>query len=320
MLQSVVATKDIDRPEGASADRAPTGEVIAFPARPAVPASPQFRVEIAGATARPTRWALNVGPEEHLLTICLRHVRIAIRAGGRSALEGPMRIGAVLVTGPGQEVSGEPQGPCDFVHLRIANDLMRSRSQASNGSGDLDGLHLHDPMIEQLAPLLASEAAERDPIYAGALVQTLLTRLVHLAQARPRIGALPKWRLRRVEALVEARLAEPLSLSHLAQAAGLSRMYFAAQFKIATGYSPHDYLLHRRIEAAKAMLIGSDESLVDIALNVGFLAQAHFTTVFKRLTGETPARWRRAHRIEPDPSAQQRRRRDPDHYSYGYAA
>jgi AraC family transcriptional regulator len=83
-----------------------------------------------------------------------------------------------------------------------------------------------------------------------------------------------------------------ISLSDLANVAGLSRMHFAAQFRAATGYRPHDYLLYQRIESAKEILSGTDVPLAQVALTVGFHAQAHFSTVFKRLTGDTPARWR----------------------------
>jgi AraC-like DNA-binding protein len=69
-------------------------------------------------------------------------------------------------------------------------------------------------------------------------------------------------------------------------------MHFAAQFRLATGMSPHQFVLNRRIERAKTMLIGTAEELVSIALSVGFQSQAHFTTVFKRFVGETPHRWR----------------------------
>ena len=69
-------------------------------------------------------------------------------------------------------------------------------------------------------------------------------------------------------------------------------MHFAAQFRIATGFRPHEYLLRKRIERACDLLVTSDASLVDIALSVGFQTQAHFTTVFKRFMGETPHRWR----------------------------
>jgi AraC-like DNA-binding protein len=72
-------------------------------------------------------------------------------------------------------------------------------------------------------------------------------------------------------------------------------MHFAAQFKAATGIRPHEYLLRRRIERAKELLAGSHTPLVEIALEVGFKTQAHFTTVFARIVGETPNAWRREH-------------------------
>jgi transcriptional regulator GlxA family with amidase domain len=71
-------------------------------------------------------------------------------------------------------------------------------------------------------------------------------------------------------------------------------MHFAAQFRAAIGYRPHEYLLFCRIDRAKDMLADADAPLVEVALSVGFQSQAHFSTVFKRLTGHTPAQWRRA--------------------------
>jgi AraC-like DNA-binding protein len=76
-----------------------------------------------------------------------------------------------------------------------------------------------------------------------------------------------------------------------AQVADLSRMHFAKPFRAATGCRPHNYLLYQRIESATATLSSTDMPLAEIALNVGFQAQAHFSTVFEHLTGETAARW-----------------------------
>ena len=70
-------------------------------------------------------------------------------------------------------------------------------------------------------------------------------------------------------------------------------MHFAAQFRVATGSRPHDFILRRRIERAQELLRDPSLALADIALCVGFQNQAHFTTVFKRFTGATPHRWRR---------------------------
>nr|WP_283815914.1 AraC family transcriptional regulator [Bradyrhizobium sp. AUGA SZCCT0222] len=114
----------------------------------------------------------------------------------------------------------------------------------------------------------------------------------------PTTNVLPKWRLKRVQDYVEAHSDKALTLADLAAVAGLSRMYFAGQFRAATGLRPHDYLLHQRIERAKSILLGTDMGLAEVALTVGFQAQSHFSTVFKRLTGQSPARWRLVVRSE----------------------
>lgn len=107
-------------------------------------------------------------------------------------------------------------------------------------------------------------------------------------------SALPCWRLKRVADFVEAHLGEPVGLPDMATAAGLTRMYFAAQFRAATGLRPHDYLLRRRIERAQALLVQTGKPTVEVALAVGFQTQAHFTSVFKNIVGQPPRAWRLA--------------------------
>jgi len=113
---------------------------------------------------------------------------------------------------------------------------------------------------------------------------------------KPSVHPLQKWRMKQVESFVDQNIDKPVCLADLAKAAGLSPMYFAAQFRAATGLRPHDFLLQRRIERSKELLAKPDCRLVDVALEVGFQTQAHFTTVFKRFVGTTPARWRAIYR------------------------
>jgi AraC family transcriptional regulator len=124
------------------------------------------------------------------------------------------------------------------------------------------------------------------------LVETLKPSQSQTAKRRA-VPALPKWRLMRVLQYIDANIGEPITLADLAAEAGLSRMYFAKQFRAATGIRPHDYVLRKRIERAQQMLAARFAALVDIALSVGFQTQAHFTTVFKKFVGNTPCQWRR---------------------------
>jgi AraC family transcriptional regulator len=106
------------------------------------------------------------------------------------------------------------------------------------------------------------------------------------------VRALQKWRLKRVVEYVDIHLSDKVSLMDLAAIAGLSRMHFASQFRVATGLRPHEFLLRRRIRRAEDLLRNSTTAIVEIALAVGFQTQAHFTTAFKRFVGCTPRQWR----------------------------
>ena len=128
------------------------------------------------------------------------------------------------------------------------------------------------------------------------------------SNAGPKISPLPRWRLRRVQDYIAANIGERMNLPELASVAGLSRMHFAAQFRAATGHCPHGYLLSCRIERAKTLLLQQNTPIVEIALSVGFQSQAHFSTVFKRLTNQTPLGWRRASLDVHAPTALSRRR------------
>ena len=99
------------------------------------------------------------------------------------------------------------------------------------------------------------------------------------------------WRLQRVVVYIEAHIADQITLLDLSKAAGFSPMHFAGQFRIATGLRPHEYLLRRKVEESQVLLLTTDTPIVDIALQFGFLSQAHFTTVFKRFVGTSPMRW-----------------------------
>jgi AraC family transcriptional regulator len=99
-------------------------------------------------------------------------------------------------------------------------------------------------------------------------------------------------RVRRVVDYMETALAEEISLADLADIAGLSPNHFLNAFKKATGKTPHRYLTERRIARACELLRNPRASIVSIALAVGFSSQSHFTTVFGRFVGTTPASYR----------------------------
>lgn len=113
------------------------------------------------------------------------------------------------------------------------------------------------------------------------------------------IGGLPPWRLQRVFAYIRENLAREVSVAQLAKTVGMSQYYFSKLFKTSTGTTPHQYVMRQRVERAQELLRERDTALADVATQVGFETQSHFTSVFRHLVGVTPKRYREMH--EPAP-------------------
>jgi AraC family transcriptional regulator len=126
-----------------------------------------------------------------------------------------------------------------------------------------------------------------------ALAVTLVSNYAFQSPS-PRIyrGGLTPARLRKVVELVDAEMDGDLSLEELAGAAGLSINHFSEMFRQSTGQSPHQFVLHRRVDRAKEMLRVDESRVVDVAVACGFKSQQHFARVFRTVCGASPTEYR----------------------------
>lgn len=105
-------------------------------------------------------------------------------------------------------------------------------------------------------------------------------------------------RIQRVLDHVEANISEPFSLETLASLSGYSLSRFKTRFREETGQTPALYISALRVERAKLELENTDQSITDIAYNLGWSSGNYFCTVFKKLTGVSPLTYRRQNRLE----------------------
>jgi AraC-like DNA-binding protein len=208
-----------------------------------------------------------------------------------SAALGPMRQmrGGETSSSEYQPIAGRRASQSSTIRLRISSsEAVLSISMESN---EADFVRRSPTMIDLTESELGSE-------HLAVIMRWLRERVeIHSDASRPLAPTgLTKWRLKRVLTYIDEHICESITLATLAQIAGLSRMYFAAQFRAATGCRPHECILRKSIERAQQLLLETSEPLVTIALAVGFQSQAHFSTVFKRFAGLSPNRWRAANR------------------------
>jgi AraC-like DNA-binding protein len=104
----------------------------------------------------------------------------------------------------------------------------------------------------------------------------------------------PARHLLRAKDLADGRYFEPLNVTALATAAGLSPAHFSREFRRAFGESPHRYLLTRRLERAATLLRNTDRTVADICLMAGFTSVGSFTTRFGHTFGLSPTVYRSA--------------------------
>lgn len=102
--------------------------------------------------------------------------------------------------------------------------------------------------------------------------------------------------LNRVIAYIEAHLSDELSLTVLAEVGGFNASYLSRIFKQVKGEGLSEFILHRRMELAKQLLVKSDGKIQEIAVKTGYLSAHSFTRVFRTELGISPTEYRALHR------------------------
>lgn len=100
--------------------------------------------------------------------------------------------------------------------------------------------------------------------------------------------------IRRARDLIDLRYAEPLNLDDLSREAGYSKYHFARAFAAAYGETPRAYLTRRQLERAKTLLRTANLTVTEVCFTVGFESLGSFSSLFRRVVGQTPSGYQRA--------------------------
>jgi len=92
---------------------------------------------------------------------------------------------------------------------------------------------------------------------------------------------------------IEAEMEANFGLSDLAEVLDRDTFGFSRAFKAATGESPHQFVIQRRLSKAQELLQNTALSLADIAYATGFSSQSHMTATFSKHIGHPPGQYRR---------------------------
>jgi AraC family transcriptional regulator len=230
------------------------------------------------------------------------------RTMGRRVVEGWSDPGTLNMTPPNLDGSWEAEGSSHAIVLTIP-PVYLSRVISEHWEADPRGVEIvpqflaRDRVIEAVMTRLALKASygsSSDSLYVASACEFLAHHVVDsyssLSKSEPRYSGGLGRRLNAVVDYIEANLAEPIALRELAGLAGMSARHFERAFRQSLALPPHAYVLGRRVDAAKDLLVGQTAlTMEQIAKRVGFSSASHFASAFRRHAGYSPTQFRRVH-------------------------
>jgi len=182
------------------------------------------------------------------------------------------------------------------LFLRLPSGMLNVAAQELGIGSERERLEpryqFRDSRIEHIGWALEAEyraGLPNGPLYTNSLGMALAVQLLGRPHARvqTRDRGLSRRQLQRVTDYIEAHLRDDLALERLADVTGFSASHFRALFKRSTGLTVHGYIIQRRVERARTLLLRRDFPASQIALEAGFAHQSHMARCMRRVLGLT---------------------------------
>jgi AraC family transcriptional regulator len=275
--------------------------------KPEVPSGPPRPREIAHQRQWSlTEYVCTAGPHDRPFEERHDRMSVALVIAGTfryrtSAGEALLYPGAFLLGSAGAcyECGHEHSHGDRCVALHIDRELFAEIASGSSGSNRCEFRAAMLPAVSDLASISVSLQLASSRNSQLTLEETVLTAVETVVRAagtnhtpprRPAAAA-----IRRIAAAfeyIDARLASDLNLAELSAYVAMSKYHFLRTFKHASGMTPHQYILGRRLRAAAAALRATEEPVAHVALDQGFGDLSTFNHSFRRVMGVAPTAYR----------------------------
>ncbi len=242
--------------------------------------------------------------QEHVIMTYTDSLQRLERRTGRSVATADAKPGALTIIPAGSSSRWDIHHPMNVVQLYLSQKTLE-RICAEAGKVVPSDLLERTGHVDPTTSALLLSAADAlgghdtlDAMFRQRLTDLLAIRLLaaHVSTPvalKPTSGGLSPSVLRRAIERLRSESDSDVSLTSLARDAGVSRFHFCRAFKESTGLSPHAWLRQYRIEQARSMLLDPSNSVLSVAIALGYASQTAFAAAFKKLTGLSPSEFRR---------------------------
>lgn len=265
------------------------------------PYSPSPSLLVEKHEVPPTDWQTVIIPDQ-LLTLYLRRCAVEYRSNVADYHSLIRTKGSVVIEKRACEQRFRWGSPASTLTVRLSDSALEEAAEAAPPASDgvpVDSA-AQDARLSSLLYALERERMHGYPagrLFVDGIEQALAAILVRyegIARRASQVykGGLAPYRMKRVMEFIQAHIEEEITLNELARDVGLSPSHFSSLFRKTAGTTPHQFVLHCRIQHAKSLLAQSGHSILDVALASGFRTHQHFSRMFHRLVGVPPRAYR----------------------------
>lgn len=240
-------------------------------------------------------------PDHHTISLYLRggsyvrHVADSTGQSGKSNVSGSP--GAICIMPSGCETQWDNRGYVRWLHIYFRDaHMQQATSGLTNSPTEL--VFGCDPAFREMAErfvLALDWTAQNDRLALDHALNALLARSLEIKRTtaifRAPNGGLTGAQCQALEDTVAASLQNRITVADLAEVAGLSDRQLSRAFAISYGMPPYEWVLRRRLDAARALLDQGHRAL-DVAETCGFSSQSHMIRRFRATFGYTPGAMR----------------------------
>lgn len=185
---------------------------------------------------------------------------------------------------------------CRFIHLIIEDDSLKKLVHSFPDYIDVsDKIKKYKSLFDEIISTYIFPSNNYE-LYLGSKILQLLYMLSHKVALIESAKANSNDIVNQGIVYMNEHFTENITLKDIADSLGISPIYFHQLFSRSMGQTtPSNYILNKRINLAKKLLITSTLTLSEIAYETGFSSQSYFGQVFKRKTNMTPLEYRKTH-------------------------
>lgn len=153
----------------------------------------------------------------------------------------------------------------------------------------------HDPNIYQSKPWINKQMKYNSMghyLETSGIIRQLFSRFIH-QELHTDVSKLTNHNMLAILKYIQENISNEIHVIKLAEIACLSKDHFTRLFKSITGLPPSEFIILKRIEKAKLLLLTTDYPLDEIITQTGFKTSAYFCRIFKQWTSYTPMAFRK---------------------------